>query len=48
MNKFIDKLEQVLFRLFLRQREKKIGGSFDRALSLEIDCLLALIEGVQK
>ncbi|MFZ2398301.1 MAG: hypothetical protein WAW31_06505 [Smithella sp.] len=45
MHKIIDKLEQVFFRLFLYRRKKKIGADFNRALSLEIDCLQTLIDG---
>ncbi len=45
MNKIIDKLEQIFFRLFLYRRERIICQEFDRQLSQEIDCLQTLIEG---
>ena len=45
LNLLTNKLEQLFFRLALRRREKRIGKDFDRTSSLEIDCLLALIEG---
>jgi hypothetical protein len=44
----MNKAEQLFFRLALRRREKRMGKDFDRVLSLEIDCLLTLIEWVQK
>jgi hypothetical protein len=44
----LNKVEQFFFRLALRRRENRIGKEFDRVLSLEIDCLLILIERVKK
>jgi len=43
-NHCIDKLENFILRLFLHRRERIICPEFDRRLSREIDCLLALIE----
>lgn len=48
LNLLTNKLEQLFFRLALHRREKRMGKDFDRVLSREIDCLLTLIEGVQK
>lgn len=39
------KIERFIFKLMLWRREKRTGKDFDRQLSLEIDCLLTLIEG---
>ncbi|HQP25127.1 MAG TPA: hypothetical protein PLP16_08170 [Smithellaceae bacterium] len=38
-------LERLFLKFMLRWREKQIGKDFDRQLSREIDCLLALIDG---
>jgi hypothetical protein len=44
IDRIIDKIECVFFRLSLHRREKQIRKDFDRRLSQEIDCLLTLLE----
>lgn len=42
------KIELFILKMMLRRRERLIGKTFDRTLSLEIDSLLTLIEGIQE